>query len=225
MVTDKLHIIMPVKDSWETSQEAIQAILDCGYTLTVYDDYSQPENAQRLADFSQQKGFRLIHLSELTHHASPNYRTVLLHACQESITTHSHLCIIESDVIITPTTLSQMVQDIQDNVGMIAAITVNEQQQVNYPYSENRKHFSFCCTILTLSLIKSIDWEQALDPSKNWYDVTISHLCDQHGLRRILQSDNTVIHRPHSSRPWKLLKYRHPFRYYWKKLIQHKDKI
>ncbi len=225
MVTPQLHIIMPVKDSWETTRAAIQTILNNGYTLTVYDDYSLPENAASLATFAQQAGFELIPLQQLTDHPSPNYHTVLIHARQQALQLHQDLCIIESDVFIQPHTLPRMVQAVSDGVGMVAAITINEQGQVNYPYSENRKHFSFCCTILTQSLLQALDLEQALDPTKNWYDVTISHLCDEKGLQRILQTDNTVLHRPHSSRPWKQLKYQHPFRYYWNKFIHHQDKI
>ena len=48
MVGERLHIIMPVKDSLEIAEKAIRAIVDSGHTLCVYDDNSLPENAQRL---------------------------------------------------------------------------------------------------------------------------------------------------------------------------------
>ena len=41
-------IIMPVKDSLLTAEQAIRAIVASGHTLTVYDDYSTLENAARL---------------------------------------------------------------------------------------------------------------------------------------------------------------------------------
>ena len=41
----------------------------------------------------------------------------------------------------------------------------------------------------------------------------------------ILQISNPVLHKPHSSRPWKQLKYKNPLLYYWRKLTQRRDKI
>jgi len=35
----------------------------------------------------------------------------------------------------------------------------------------------------------------------------------------------TVWHRPHSSRPWKQLKYTNPLKYYWLKFTKGLDKI
>ena len=40
MVNNLVHIVMPVKDSMETAEPAIRAIVQSGYTLCVYDDYS-----------------------------------------------------------------------------------------------------------------------------------------------------------------------------------------
>ena len=54
MQENKLHIIMPVKDSIEMTERAIRAIVHSGHTLCIYDDNSSKENAQRLdtlADF------------------------------------------------------------------------------------------------------------------------------------------------------------------------------
>jgi len=34
-----------------------------------------------------------------------------------------------------------------------------------------------------------------------------------------------VLHLPHSSRPWKMLKYTNPLKYYWKKYTKGLDKI
>ena len=39
---------MPVKDSLETAEQAIRAIVASGHTICVYDDYSTDENAARL---------------------------------------------------------------------------------------------------------------------------------------------------------------------------------
>ena len=65
MVNDKLHIIMPVKDSLEIAEKAIRAIVDSGHTLYVYDDNSLPENAP-IAPTSRAPPRRLLWLLPLT---------------------------------------------------------------------------------------------------------------------------------------------------------------
>lgn len=219
------YIIMPIKDSLEKAELAISAILRSGYNLTVYDDYSTTENSKTLARWSQKQGFGLIHLSELTDHPSPNYRTVLIHARAEALRRDCPLLIVESDVIVKENTFARMLEAEREDSGLVAAITVDETETVNYPYNEGRKHLSFCCTLLTSRLLQALDFEKELDPTKNWYDVTISHRSIAVGLTNTVLSDVTVTHYPHSSRPWKQLKYSNPLLYYWRKLTQRKDKI
>ena len=43
-----LYVIMPIKDSIETAEQAIRAIVSSGHTLTVFDDNSTAETATRL---------------------------------------------------------------------------------------------------------------------------------------------------------------------------------
>ena len=239
MVNDQLHIIMPVKDSIAIAERAIHAIVDCGYTLCVYDDNSLPENAQRLDEIANDKHIQVVHISSLTDHPSPNYRLVLQQSQQQALIENKHLLIVESDVIIKANTLNRMLEEVQEGVGMVAAVTVDEQGEYNFPYHylhrlryrflskktiDTKKRFSFCCTLLTNKLLKKADFQQ-LDPTKNWYDVTISHWSITLGLRNLLMLGNPVLHLPHSSRPWKRLKYTHPLRYYWRKITQRLDKI
>ena len=239
MVNNKLHIIMPVKDSIVIAERAIRAIVESGYALCVYDDNSLPENAQRLDDMAAEMNIHVVHISTLTDHPSPNYRLVLQLARQEALDTGRHLVIVESDVIIKANTLDRMLEEVQEGVGMVAAVTVDEQGEYNFPYHylhrlryrflskktiDTKKRFSFCCTLLTNELLKNADFQQ-LDPTKNWYDVTISHWSIALGLRNLLMLGNPVLHLPHSSRPWKRLKYTHPLRYYWRKITQRLDKI
>ena len=76
MVNDPtVHIIMPVKDAIDKAEQAIRAVVASGYTLCVYDDNSEPENALRLDALGAELGIEVVHLSELTSHPSPNYRT------------------------------------------------------------------------------------------------------------------------------------------------------
>jgi hypothetical protein len=239
MVDNPLHIIMPVKDSIAIAERAIRAIVDSGHQLCVYNDNSTPENARHLDEIASELNIQVVHLSTLTDHPSPNYRLVLQLAEQEALETGRHLVIVESDVIIKADTLTRMLEEVQAGVGMVAAVTVDEEGIYNFPYHylhrlryrflgkktiDTKKRFSFCCTLLTNELLQKADF-QLLDPSKNWYDVTISHWSLSLGLRNVLMLGNMVLHLPHSSRPWKRLKYTKPLLYYWRKITQRKDRI
>lgn len=227
-------ILMPVKDSLETAEQAIRAIVKSGHTLRVYDDNSTAENAQRLDALSKELGIEVVHVGKEINHPSPNYRWVLIEAQREALVKGQDLIIVESDVIVRPETIDQLIVKSQEpSVGMVAAVTVDEEGNVNFPYEYAQnihedgpctKRFSFCCTLLTKAFLEAYDFEQ-LDPEKNWYDVHISHMSVKMGFTNILQVSNPVLHKPHSSRPWKQLKYTNPILYYWRKLTQGRDKI
>ena len=227
-------ILMPVKDSLETAEQAIRAIVKSGHTLRVYDDNSTAENAQRLDALSKELGIEVVHVGKEINHPSPNYRWVLIEAQREALVKGQDLIIVESDVIVRPETIDQLIVKSQEpSVGIVAAVTVDEEGNVNFPYEYAKgikadgvctKRFSFCCTLLTKAFLEAYDFEQ-LDPEKNWYDVHISHMSVKMGYTNILQVSNPVLHKPHSSRPWKQLKYTHPILYYWRKLTQGRDKI
>jgi len=234
-----VNIIMPVKDSLLTAEQAIRAIVASGYTLTVYDDNSTAENAARLDALSSELGIPVVHVGDHTDHPSPNYRWVLIDAQRQCLANGQHLIIVESDVIVKQDTIEKMetlkwlMVNGGSKVGLIAAVTTNENGEVNFPYEyakrikqdgSCKKRFSFCCTLLTNEFLHAYDFLQ-LDPSKNWYDVHISHMSVKLGFTNILQVSNPVLHRPHSSRPWKQLKYTNPLLYYWRKLTRHLDKI
>ena len=239
MQARSLHIIMPVKDSIEIAERAIRAIVNGGHTLCVYDDNSLPTNAERLDEIAAETNIQVVHISQLTNHPSPNYRLVLQMAQDDALSKGKHLVIVESDVIIQTDTLNRLAEEIDSGVGMVAAVTVDEDGAYNFPYHylrrlryrflnnktiATKKRFSFCCTLLTNEFLHKADFKQ-LDPTKNWYDVTISHWSVRLGLRNMLMLDNPVLHLPHSSRPWKRLKYTNPVLYYWRKITQRLDKI
>ena len=228
-----IHIIMPVKDSIETAEKAIRAILQSGYTLTVYDDYSSKETASRLKELSDETGIEIVSISEQTTHPSPNYRWVLMDAQRRALEQGVSLVIVESDVMVRQETIGRMADAVCPGVGMVAAVTHDEEGNINFPYEYARqmnqdgpckKRLSFCCTLLTNEFLRTYDFEQ-LDLEKNWYDVFISHMSVKSGFTNILQVSNPVVHMPHSSRPWKQLKYTNPILYYWRKLILRRDKI
>lgn len=224
---------MPVKDSIETAEQAIRAIVASGHTLTVYDDNSTAENAARLDALRDELGIAVVHIGEHIDHPSPNYRWVLIEAQKACVKSGQNLVIVESDVIVREKTVEQLQTVVTDKTGMVAAVTVDEQGEVNFPYEYARKikqdgtcqkRFSFCCTLLTNKFLKAYDFAQ-LDPTKSWYDVTISHMSVKMGFENLLQISNPVLHKPHSSRPWKRLKYTNPLLYYWRKITQGRDKI
>jgi GT2 family glycosyltransferase len=55
--------------------------------------------------------------------------------------------------------------------------------------------------------------------------VTISRQAKKAGFKNYLAKSIEVVHLPHSSRPWKNLKYNNPLLYYYKKLIHKRDRI
>ena len=224
---------MPVKDSISTAEESIRAIVQSGYTMTVYDDNSTAENAARLDTLATELGINVIHIRDYTDHPSPNYRWVLIDAQDKCLKNGENLLIIESDVIVRKSTINKLCEKVKHRIGLIAAATTSENGTINFPYEYARgikedgvckKRISFCCTLLTNELLQAYDFNQ-LDPSKNWYDVHISHVSRKLGFDNILQVSNPVLHKPHSSRPWKQLKYTNPLLYYWRKITQRKDKI
>lgn len=229
----QVHIIMPVKDSMATAEAAIRAVVNSGEPLTVYDDFSSEETAKRLDELQGELGINVMHLNEWITHPSPNYRWILIDAQRKALEADAALLIVESDVCVSNDTFARMTAAVRPGVGMIAAVTHDENGKINFPYEYARsiqedgvckKRLSFCCTLLSNTFLQAYDFEH-LDEKKNWYDVHISHMAQQLGFENILQVTNPVIHTPHSSRPWKRLKYTNPLLYYWRKLTQHRDKI
>lgn len=236
----RLHIITPVKDSIDSAVETMEAImaskLSVPFTYTIYNDNSTPENAARLHQEAERRGISVVDLADLTDHPSPNYLFVLRLCQKEALAADAGLLIVESDVTVRPDTLQELCRGAEERAdcGIAAAVTVDEAGRINYPYLyakawagrvvDCRKHCSFCCSLLTPRLLRSFDFER-LDDTKNWFDVTISHESLDAGLRNYLFCNLPVQHRPHSSRPWKQLKYKNPLLYYWRKLTRGFDKI
>ena len=235
-----LNIITPVKDSIELTLETIKATLaseiSVPFTYTVYNDFSTPENTAILEKASKEMGFRLVNLSDITDHPSPNYLLVLKMTREESIGKNWGLAIVESDVIVKKDTFQKLYEGAvaDEKCAIAASVTVDEKGEINYPYlpakgKENmafkyEKHCSFCCSLLTNNLLKAYDFH-TLNPEKHWFDVTISQQSRALGFTNYLFANLSVIHRPHASRPWKQLKYTNPLKYYWIKFTKGFDKI
>lgn len=235
-----IHIITPVKDSIDLTLQTIEAVMASNFTTpfvyTVYNDFSSDENTAKLQKASQKLGFKLVNLADVTMHPSPNYLLVLQMAQEQAIAAGAGLLIVESDVLVRENTLQALFDGALErkDCGIAAAVTVDENGVINYPYQfakghENmvyaeKKHCSFCCSLLTLDFLCKFDFHQ-LDVEKNWHDVTISHQSLKDGFKNYLFTTLPVWHRPHSSRPWKQLKYKNPIKYYWLKFTKGLDKI
>ena len=229
-----LHVLTPVKDSIDFTLETIEAIMQSEvtvpFTYTVYNDFSTEENTRRLEEASRRYGFRLINLSDVTSHPSPNYLLVLQMAQQEALAADAGMLIVESDVVVKKDTLQSLFNGAAErgDCAIAAAVTVDETGAINYPYLHakgnegkiypEKKHCSFCCSLLTPKFLQTYDFHQ-LD------DVTISHEALKKGFRNYLFANLPVWHRPHGSRPWKQLKYKNPLKYYWLKFTKGLDKI
>lgn len=235
-----VQIITPVKDSWNTTLNTITCV-QCAKThnsnYTVYNDFSS-ENVQKLLEATSKTcDFELINIHELTQNKPPNYALVLQHAQQKAKATNAHLLIVESDVEVKEATITELIKHANqlENAGLIAAITTNVNGEINYPYEfakhygcgikKTKKRVSFCCTLLTNNFLSAYDFKN-LDPSKNWYDIFISRKSIKLGFDNYILMDLPVIHHPHSSRPWKHLKYSNPVKYYFLKFfVRNNDKI
>ncbi len=240
MKTTPLHVIIPVKNSPDLTLLTIEAVMksksDLEFELTVYDDFSDQETAEALDSAALKYDFNVVHLSDITSNPSPNYRLVLQMAQSKAINSGAHIVIVESDVLVKEDTISKLYDSVLylKNPGMVAAVTTDEQDKINYPYLYAsdfeksvipvKKHLSFCCTLLSNALLNSYDFKN-LNPEKSWYDVFISHKSIDLGFYNYLDTSCRVIHTPHSSRPWKNLKYTNPLLYYFRKIFKGMDKI
>jgi len=236
----KLHIITPVKDSLSTTLRTIESIMNSSIPLefeyTVYNDFSSGETTAELELAAVKFGFTLVHLKDITLSPSPNYLLVLQMAQKKALEDNADLLIIESDVIVQTDTIQRMYSyaSLLEKPGMIAAVTIDYNRKINFPYLyaqkfnsgviNTNKRLSFCCTLLCNAYLSQFNFLE-LNPEKAWYDVFISHKSVELGFRNYLLTLLQVTHYPHSSRPWKLLKYKQPLKYYWMKLTKNPDRI
>lgn len=231
-------IITPVKDSLNTTKLTIKAISESigNFEYYVFNDFSQTETKSYLENTKNEYQFNLINLENLTSNPSPNYKLVLETAQKIALEKQCPLIIIESDVIIKADTVQQLIQisETKTDCGIVGAITVDKNGNYNFPYTferiksndviETPHSLSFCCTLITGSLLEKFDFKN-LSEKKDWFDVYISRQSKRFGFTNYLAKGVEVLHLPHSSRPWKNLKYTNPFLYYLKKLFYKRDRI
>lgn len=234
----KAIIVTPVKNALENTLATIHGITKSKIPVHhfVYNDFSDDETLNGLEQNKNKFGYTLINLSELLTTPSPNYKYVLQDAQRKALAANVPLIIVESDVEVAPDTFEKMMQTLVENdkPGLIGAITVDENKEVNFPYLKfkNKKEnlfktdrsLSFCCTLFSPAFLKANDLMQ-LQEGKDWYDTSISQQSIALGFNNYILMNTPVLHKPHGSRPWKKLKYSNPIKYYFQKLIKGRDKI
>jgi GT2 family glycosyltransferase len=231
-------IITPVKDSLKTTKLTVEAIskTEGDFKYIVFNDFSNSTTKQFLESAKEKYNFELINIEDITSSPSPNYKLVLQEAQKIALGEECPLIIIESDVVIQPETVPKLLQilNTKEKPGIIGAITVDKSGDYNFPYTfekeknndvvETSHSLSFCCTVLSNDFLQSFDFK-ALSENKDWFDVYISRQSNKHGYNNYLAKGVEVLHLPHSSRPWKNLKYSNPILYYLKKIFLKRDRI
>lgn len=231
-------IITPVKDSLKTTKLTIEAIskTEGDFEYFVFNDFSKSETKIFLNEAKSKYNFQLIHLDEITSTPSPNYKLVLEMAQKMALQKRCPLIVIESDVIIKPQTLPELIKilNTETKPGIVGAITIDETGNYNFPYTfENNKSnevlntshsLSFCCTLISPEFLSQFDFH-LLSAKKDWFDIYISRQSKKLGFNNYLAKGVEVLHLPHSSRPWKNLKYKNPILYYMKKIFIKRDRI
>ena len=231
-------VITPVKDSKETTERTIEAVTnaDGNFEYYVFNDFSQPDNKKFLEESSKKLGFNLVHLEDITKNPSPNYKLVLEIAQKTALSQNAPLIIIESDVVIRKNTISELIKltALKNDAGLIGAITTDETGNYNFPYTfekdksnevvDTPHSLSFCCTLITSEFLQTFNFSE-LSSKKDWFDIFISRQSKKEGFHNYLAKEIEVLHLPHSSRPWKKLKYSNPVLYYWKKFVNKRDRI
>lgn len=234
----KALVITPVKDSPETTLKVLEAVSKAkgDFIYLVFNDFSKRETKLILDENQVIYNYSVIHLEDLTNHPSPNYHLVLQLAQKKAIELNLPLIIIESDVIIKEDTIAELIKLSKrlTKPGLIGAITINKQGLYNFPYAnekkgkkgiiDTRRSLSFCCTLITLPYLKAFDFVE-LSQKKDWFDIFISRQAKRLGFRNYLARRIEVVHLPHSSRPWKQLKYSNPLKYYFYKFWKKRDRI
>jgi hypothetical protein len=231
-------VITPVKNSFDTTLKCAIAISESLLSVEhlIFNDFSSEETKEKLELHKEEVGYTLLHLEDLTSTPSPNYKIVLQMGQKEAVRKKMPLVVIESDVIVKPDTLNKLKEFLESNpkTGLLGAITVDEAGQVNFPYLkfkgkkekviQTERSLSFCCTLFSSQFLESFDFSE-LDDAKDWYDTYMSKKSIELGFANYVMMDNPVVHLPHSSRPWKQLKYTNPLKYYFLKFIKGRDKI
>jgi len=230
-------VVTPVKNSLETVKKTLKSVNDSSIPIDyyVFNDFSEQETEDYLRSHVDEYNYKLVNLGDHVTTVSPNYRTVLIMSQKMALEAGSSLIIVESDVMVEPHTLQSLIQlqNQKQLAGMVAAVTTDQNGEINFPYNHisrtepdiinTKRSLSFCCTLLSNQFLARFDFME-LKANKDWYDVHISKKSRTLGFDNLLVKSLPVIHLPHSSRPWKMEKYKNPISYYFKKFFLKRDR-
>ncbi len=235
-ILSDLLIVTPVKNSLATTIKTIEAVSQyrSRNEYLIFNDNSDSETLTWLEENSNRLGYTLLHAQELTPEGSPNQRALLIELQRRC--RGRDILFVESDVIISQTTIPELLNAVNtlESPGLIGAVTVDVDGVPCFPHAhlkgktgwviELNSSISFCCTLLTHSFFSSFT-ASALSRKKEWFDIYLSKKARNSGYKNYILLNQKVFHRPHSSRPWKNLKYTHPIRYYLGKFFARRDRI
>ena len=108
-------VITPVKNAIETTLDTARAIAASSVQVqhVIFNDFSTEESKASLEKHRVELGYDLIHIEDLTDHPSPNYKLVLQLAQQQALEAGIPLLVVESDVVVTPTTIETLLKQLQ----------------------------------------------------------------------------------------------------------------
>ncbi len=235
-ILSDLLIVTPVKNSLDTTIKTIEAVSQYRsiHEYLVFNDNSDTETTQWLEENSIQLGYTLLQAQEITPEDSPNQRALLIELLTRC--RGRDILIVESDVIINQNTITglQDAANTLESPGLIGAVTVDADGVPCFPHAHLKgktgsviqlnSSISFCCTLLSRSFFDTIS-AASLSRKKEWFDIFLSKKARNSGYKNYILLNQKVFHRPHSSRPWKKMKYTHPIRYYLGKFFARRDRI
>jgi hypothetical protein len=231
-------VINPVKNAIETTLDTARAIAKSTAKVkhVIFNDFSTVGTKDSLEKHREELGYDLVHIEDLTDHPSPNYKLMLQLAQKQALEAGIPLLVVESDVVIASNTIQSLLDHLaaHPSTGLVGSVTVDDKGEVNYPYLkfkgvkdtviDTKRSLSFCCTLFSPSFLKAFDFK-GLNQDKDWHDTFITKKSVELGFKNAVLMNAPVWHRPHSSRPWKQLKYSNPLKYYFLKFWKGLDKI
>jgi len=228
-------VLIPFRDSLTTLQRTILALKKPApeIPLLLCDDASSAQCLKELNTWLETQNWSKVDVLSLpVGEDAPQYGLALRAGLQRAHNEMRQLLVVESDVEVLPGVvlgLQRVLQRKPDAV-MAGAVTIDPEGVWNFPYAGTfraaklrssplirRRSLSFCCTLLDHGFVDHL--LHTPFPDTGWMDLKISAMARKLGTLW-LALDLQVVHHPHSSRPWKLLKYKNPLLYYFYKITR-----
>lgn len=228
-------VLIPFRDSLTTLQKTIIALREStpDIPLLLCDDASSASCLKDLNTWLEAQNWVGVELLSLPKAGdAPQYGLALREGLTRAHSELRQLLVVESDVEVLPGVAEGLQRVLERNpcAVMAGAVTIDSEGVWNFPYAGTfradklrssplirRRSLSFCCTLLDHVFVENL--LHTPFPDTGWMDLKISAIARKFGTLW-LALDLQVIHNPHSSRPWKLLKYKSPLLYYFYKITR-----